>query len=76
MFRALVLIVRKEKLYYTVSGIITHIGGRPVHRTATYKCDDTGDCIIQFALLTMSACARNMQRLEINLLSNLVHQVG
>ena len=24
--------VRRPKLYYTASGIITHIGGRPVHR--------------------------------------------
>ena len=30
MFRAHVLIVRRAKLYYTVSGIITPIGGRPV----------------------------------------------
>ena len=52
------LIVRRTKLYYTVSGIITLIGGRPVHRlredsqsvhgTASYMCDDTRDCIIQF----------------------------
>ena len=59
MFRAHVLIVRRAKLYYTVSGIITPIGGRPVHRlredwmesvhrTATYRCDDIRDCIIQF----------------------------
>ena len=27
-----VLIVRRPKLYYTASGIITPIGGRPVHR--------------------------------------------
>ena len=26
-----VLIVRRSKLYYRASGIITHIGGRPVH---------------------------------------------
>ena len=39
---------RGQKLYYTVSGIITPIGGRPVHGMATYKCDDTRDCIIQF----------------------------
>ena len=26
------LIVRRSKLYYTASGIITPIGGRPVHR--------------------------------------------
>ena len=32
-FEHLVLIVRRAKLYYTVSGIITPIGGRPVHRT-------------------------------------------
>ena len=31
MFRAQVLIVRRSKLYYTASGIITPIGGRPVH---------------------------------------------
>jgi len=46
-------------LHYTASGIITHIGGRLVHRlreelnqplreTATYKCDDTRGCVIQF----------------------------
>ena len=28
-----VLIVRRSKLYYTASGIITPIGGRPVHGT-------------------------------------------
>ena len=27
-----VLIVTRAKLYYTISGIITPIGGRPVHR--------------------------------------------
>jgi len=50
-------------LYYTASGIITPIGGCPVHRfalynffynsqpmhgMATYRCDDTRGCIIQF----------------------------
>ena len=42
------LIARRAKLYYTVSGIITHIGGRPVHGTAAYRYDDTRECIIQF----------------------------
>jgi len=28
-------------LYYTASCIITPIGGRPVHGTAIYRCDDT-----------------------------------
>ena len=31
-------------LYYTASGIITPVGGRPVHR-----CDDTRGCIIQLS---------------------------
>ena len=35
-----VLIVRRSKLYYTASGIITPVGGCPVHGTATYTCDD------------------------------------
>ena len=30
-----VLIVRRSKLYYTASGIITHIGGRPVYNLWT-----------------------------------------
>ena len=48
MFRAHVLIVRRAKLYYTISGIIKLINGRPVHGTAIYRFDDTRDCIIQF----------------------------
>ena len=32
MFRAHVLIVRRSKLHYTASGIITPIGGHLVHR--------------------------------------------
>ena len=32
-----VLTIRRSKLYYTESGIINPIGGRPVHRTATYR---------------------------------------
>ena len=62
MFRAQVLIVRRPELYYTVSGIIIPIGGlsQSVHGTITYRCDDTGDCIVHFGLLTMSTRARNM----------------
>jgi len=48
MFRTHVPIFRRAKLYYTVSGIITPIGGRPVHGTTTYRCDDTRGCVIQF----------------------------
>ena len=43
MFRAHVLIIRRSKLYYTASGIVT-----PVHETATYRYDNTRRCIIQF----------------------------
>jgi len=32
-----VLIIRRSELYYTASGIITTVGGRPVHLTATNK---------------------------------------
>jgi len=38
----------RSKFYYTVSGIITLTGGHPVHGIATYRFDDTRDCIIQF----------------------------
>ena len=48
MFRAHVLFIRRSKLYYTASGIITPIGGRLVQETVTYMCDDTRGCIIQF----------------------------
>ena len=41
------LIVRRAKLYYTASGVITPIGGRPVQGAATYRCDDTRGCIVQ-----------------------------
>ena len=36
MFRAHVLIIRRSKLYNTVSGIITPIGGRLVHEFVNY----------------------------------------
>jgi len=54
MFRAHVLIIRRSKLHYTASGIITHIGDRLVHRlravheTVTYWCDYTRRCVMQF----------------------------
>jgi len=51
MFRAYVLITMRSKLHYTAFGIITPIGGRlsqPEHETATYRCDDTRGCVMQF----------------------------
>ena len=32
MFRAHLLIIRRSKLHYTASGIVTPVGGRLVHR--------------------------------------------
>ena len=54
-----VLIIRRSKLYYTAFGIITPVGGRPVHELRAdfpnpcygrlpTDCDDTRCCIIQF----------------------------
>jgi len=44
MFQAHVPIIRRSKLHYTASGIITPL----VHETATYKCYDTRGCVMQF----------------------------
>jgi len=47
-----------QNLYYTASGIVTlcrwPFGAQVVHRTTTYKCDDTRCYIVQFDLLMMS----------------------
>ena len=37
MFRAHVLIIKKSKLHYTASGIITPIGGRLIHKLVFYS---------------------------------------
>ena len=37
MFRAHVLIIRRSKLHYTASGVMTPVGGRRAHETATYR---------------------------------------
>ena len=48
------LIVRRSKLYYTASGIITPIGGRPMHRlkkdSAGFVIPDGCITLIQFYL--------------------------
>ena len=38
----------RKRSKFNASGIITRIGGRLVHQTATYKCDDTRGCVMQF----------------------------
>jgi len=40
MFRAHVFTIRRSKLHYTASGIITPIGGRLVHETTTVCYED------------------------------------
>ena len=58
-FEHYVLIIRRSKLYYTASGVVTLCRwpsgaqverglSQPVHRTAIYMSDDTRCCIIQF----------------------------
>ena len=48
------LITRRSKLYYTACGIIIPVGAQvrfqPVHRTSTYRIDDTRCCIIEYSL--------------------------
>jgi len=54
MFRAHVLIIRKSKLYYTISDIITPSRAH-VHETCARDhhlwCDDTRGCVMQFCKL-------------------------
>ena len=42
MFRAHVLVIRRSKLHYTASGIITPIGGRLVHETVSKTSKHSG----------------------------------
>jgi len=81
MFRAHVLIIRRSKLHYTVSGIVTPIGGPSLNlrtRRATYRCDDTRDCVMQFwppddeHMCSKHVEAWNKTYCE----TNFVHQVG
>ena len=62
MFRAPCAHRQEVKIIYTAFGIITPIGGRPVHGTATYKCDDIRGCISNIDLLTMSTwCSKHIE---------------
>jgi len=74
-FRAHVLIIKRSKLHYTASGIITPtcavrctgwkrtlVLSQPVHRTATYRCDDTGGCVMQFwPLVDEHMCSKHVE---------------
>jgi len=48
MYRAHVLIIRRSKLYYTASGIITPVGGRPVH---CLRVSSLNQCTYNFDLM-------------------------
>jgi len=66
------LIIRRSKLYYTASGIITPIGGGPVHvlreESSLNTCTIGPPIVVMIPeavkrnidLLMMSTCARNM----------------
>ena len=78
MFRAHVLIIRRSKLYYTASGIITRIGGRLVHEMATYTCNDTRGCVMQFWPPDDEyMCSKHVEEWNKTYCeTNFVHQVG
>ena len=74
------LIVRRSKLYYTASGIITPVGGRPEHRL---KENSTGVMIPEavkynFDLLTVSTwCSKHVEAYnKLIVKQDFVHQVG
>ena len=76
MFLAHVLI-RRSELYYTTSGIITRIGGRLMHETATYMCDDTRGRVIQFWPPDEHMCSKHLEAWNKTYCEkNFVHQVG
>jgi len=43
-----VLIIRRSKLYYTASGIVTPVGGRPEHRLRELSFFDDNDDISNY----------------------------
>jgi len=78
MFRTHVLVIRGSKLHYTASGIITPIGGRLLQKTATYRCDDTRGCVMQFwPPDDEHVCSKHVEACnETYCETNFVHQVG
>jgi len=74
MFQAHVLIIRRSKLLYTASGIITPIGGRLVHE----RCDDTRGCVMQFwPPDDEHMCLKHVEAYnEVIVKQNFVHHVG
>ena len=80
------LIIRRSKLYYTASGIITPVGGRPVHRLRE-DCAPDGhlqsvmipDAVkYNFDLLMMSTqCSKHVELYnKLIIKQDFVHQVS
>ena len=69
MFRAHVLIVRRSKLYYTASGIITPIGGHPVHRLRDVEA--WNKLIIKFSASSWLIIKINILRCTVSKMSKL-----
>jgi len=73
-FEHYVLIIRRSKLYYTASGIITPVVGRPVHiplspcaRTLTdveHPNDSTLSCVLKHVMLSRLPMQCTLERLR------------
>jgi len=64
----IVLNIRRSKLYFTASGIVTPVGGRPVIRCATCAPDGHQQSVTipeavkyNFDLLMISPCSKNVE---------------
>jgi len=89
IFRALCAHHKGVKIEYTASGIITPVGGRPVHRLREEsflnlctgrpqsECGDTRCCIYNFDLLMMSTwCSKHVEAFnKLIIKQDFVHQV-
>jgi len=64
MFRALCAHHQEVKLYYTASGIVTPVGGRPVHRlredwplhVSSTMCTSSGGQIVLYSIWYHHTC--------------------
>jgi len=63
MFRALCAHHQEVKLYYTASGIVTPVGGRPVHRlresllhVSSTMCSSSGGQIVLYSIWYHHTC--------------------
>ena len=72
------LIIRGSNLYYTTSGIITPVGGRPVHRLRE-DCSPLSTCAPNGHLQTVSStqCSKHVEAYnKLIIKQEFVHQVS